>query len=139
MGREAKASSALNRPRVGSPGVVTTFRTSIVPFSASATRSVKVPPTSTPTLTTAPPPSSTPLPMLHRQDAGEPQGGEHTQRPHPVPQSHVQRDHVAGPQRARHARFLLQTSLRVAVPQRIDELAAGVLRRVGYAHARFGG
>src|SRR2546422_2646751 len=49
-------SSARNRPTVGSSGVVTTFRTSIVPSCASATRSVKVPPTSTPTLTTPPPP-----------------------------------------------------------------------------------
>src|SRR2546425_10533238 len=48
-------SSARNRPTVGSSGVVTTFRTSIVPSCASATRSVKVPPTSTPTLTTPPP------------------------------------------------------------------------------------
>src|SRR5207249_8729998 len=48
-------SSARNRPTVGSSGVVTTFRTSIVPSCASATRSVKVPPTSTPTLTAAAP------------------------------------------------------------------------------------
>src|SRR5438874_956962 len=48
-------SSARNKPTVGSSGVVTTFRTSIVPSCASATRSVKVPPTSTPTLTAAAP------------------------------------------------------------------------------------
>src|SRR2546430_7258522 len=46
------------KPTVGSSGVVTTFRTSIVPSCASATRSVKVPPTSTPTLT--PPPHLSP-------------------------------------------------------------------------------
>src|SRR5438034_9871563 len=54
MGR-GSASRARNIATAGSSGVVTTFRTEIVPSSPSATRSVKVPPTSTPTRITTPP------------------------------------------------------------------------------------
>src|SRR5437667_1364957 len=162
-------SIARNMPTEGSCGVVTTLRTSIAPSCATATRSVNVPPTSTPTLKAPPPQrgtwnvergtaaTGTPycsafrlprsafslrpprFPSLQRQRAGEPHGGNHRQRPHPVPQPHVPGQHIARDQRARFGRSDLEAGRRVYVAQWVHRRRNARVSRARDAHARFDG
>src|SRR5881396_951768 len=162
-------SIARNMPTEGSCGVVTTLRTSIAPSCATATRSVNVPPTSTPTLKAPPPQrgtwnvergtaaTGTPycsafrlprsafsrqaprFPALHYQCAREPQGRDHRQRPHPVPQPHVPGQHIARDQRARFGRSDLEAGRRVYVAQWVHRRRNARVSRACDAHARFDG
>src|SRR2546427_5029448 len=58
-------------------------------------------------------------PPLHHQHAGEPQRGQDAQRPHPIAQPHVQRGHVARPQRGGDRRLHLESGGIVVAAQRI--------------------
>src|SRR3989475_5553803 len=65
-----KLSTARNIPTAGSSGVVVTLRTSSVPSTPSATRSVNVPPTSTPTRITSTPTRKSERGTRNRPDLG---------------------------------------------------------------------
>src|SRR2546425_11466076 len=167
--RVPSRSTARNIPTVGSSGVVVTLRTSSVPSAPSATRSVNVPPTSTPTLIptsdcglpiadcgfgagksvagqsairnpqSAISPQALRTPFVHGQHASEPEGRQHGEPPHPIPQPHVQRGHVARAQGGGDRRLHLECGGIVVAAQRIDGARDPRVCRACDAHAGLDG
>src|SRR5205807_7836066 len=71
--------------------------------------------------------SGPPPPPLHRHHAGEPNRGQHAERPHPVSEAHVQGDDVARAQPTGDSRLLLEARPLMRPAQPVDELGDSVV------------